>query len=464
MLKKLQKNIKKYKLFRRNEKLVLAVSGGIDSVVLLDVFCQLSAVNCQLFLIVAHLNHGLRGRDSDLDQKFVKELAKKYHLPFETKKIDVKKIAKQKKGNLEEIAREERYKFLSEVAKKYKTSKIVTAHHADDQVETVLLNYLRGAAPQGLSGMNFLSKLKVKSKKLKIVRPLLSIWREEIEDYQQKNNLNFRQDKTNFSTRITRNYLRLKAIPKLEEQDKNFKKKIWQKSLKLKDLLSKIEPEIEKIYEDTREKELSGLVVLNLSKLKRLKDSLLIEILKKSLSSLQKGLKNISEKHIISLLKTVKTGAVGKTVILPGRLQVVVDYDSVVVLEGSLAKLKVKSKKLKIGNNGIPESGLSICLSIGSKIKEKGFNFDLEKIDFPVFVRSFTSGDSFKMKGLQGTKKLQDLFVDLKIPQRLRMLLPIIVDRKGKILGILGVRQSSEAQARKDTGKILAVDFEKLKI
>lgn len=465
LVKKVKENIKKFSLFKKDEKLILAVSGGVDSVVLLDILSQLLAQRSLGevgFPVVAHLNHNLRGKDSDQDQKFVKELAKKYGLKFETKKINVKKIAQRKKANLEETARKERYKFLAEVAKKYKARKIVTAHHADDQVETVLLNYLRGTGPKGLSGMKFRTSNQTSDIKHQtiIIRPFLNIWRKEIEGYQQENNLQFRQDKSNFDTRIKRNYLRLKTIPQIEKKDKNFKRIIWNKAEKLRELISYLEPKIEEVYKKIKKKEFPNAVVLNLPKFRQLKDNLLVEILKKALSFLQKDLKNISKKHIMSVLEVLKKGSAGKIIVLPCRLRVIVDYDILVIHKGPFKKLKVQKRKLKTGDNLISECGLMIKLEKSKRECKDGFSFDSEKIDYPLYVRSFAPAGTFKPKDFKGTKKLQDLFVDLKIPKRLRTLLPIITDKKGGILGVLGIRQGSIAQFDSNTKKFLSINFE----
>ncbi len=467
LIKQTKENIKKYKLFRPKETLILGVSGGNDSVVLLDVLSKLTPLK---LLVVAHLNHSLRGKDSDKDQEFVKNLAQKYSLKFETKTAKVANLSKAQKRNLEEVARNERYKFLAEIAKKYKTKKIVTAHQADDQVETVLLNYLRGTGPKGLSGMDFKSQITIDGNNFQILRPFLNIWRREIKDYQKKNNLAFREDKSNLNLEFRRNYLRIKIIPELEKQDKNFKTKIWQKSRQLKELMLSLDPEINKIYSEIKEKELPTAVSLNLFKFRLLGDNLKAEIFRKALFKIAGDLKDISQKHIMDFLETLKTG---KIIVFPRQLRVLIDYDKVVLLKGSFKKFqprtdcpldeKIQKRELIVGRNRILESGLEIILTIAKFPDKKAFNFDFEKIKFPIFTRSVKPGDAFKMKNFKGFKKIQDLFVDLKIPQRLRYLFPIITDRNDQILGILGIRQGQEAEATKGTKRVLIIKFEGIK-
>lgn len=456
LIKKVQKNIKKYQLLSSKETLILAVSGGMDSVSLLDIVYKIRKGNK---IIVAHLNHSLRGRDSGLDQEFVRKLAEKYKLEFETKKVNVKKTAKKEKCNLEETARKERYKFLAQVVKKYKTTKILTAHHADDQVETVILNYLRGADYQGLSGMNFKNK---NANNIFIVRPFLNIWRKDILKYQQKNNLSFRQDKSNSDIKIKRNYLRLKSIPELEKKDRNFKGRIWQESQRLKQKITYLEPKIRNIYQKIKEQEFHNAVILYACEFNQLDKVLKAEILKKALSAIS-DLKNISKKNILDVLKATKATKTGKTVILPNQLRVIIDYDNVILLKGAFSNLEIEKRKLKLGQNIISGSNLILRIGTGGKITKKFFSYDFDKINFPLYTRSVKPGDSFKPEGFRGTKKLQDLFVDLKIPQRLRKLIPVVVDRNDKIMGVLGIRQGQSSFVDKKTKKILKIGLERLK-
>ena len=189
----------------KNTKVVLAFSSGPDSVYLLHKLLKIKGIK----IILAHFNHQLRGKDSDLDEKFAEKTAKKHDLKFENTSFDIKRYAKKNSLNLEEAAREKRYEFLRKIKHKHGASLILTAHHANDNLETFLLNFLRGSGLSGLKSMQLINN--------DIFRPLLYTSKKEILDFLKKNKIKFRIDKSNNDTKLTRNKLRHEVIPKLEE-------------------------------------------------------------------------------------------------------------------------------------------------------------------------------------------------------------------------------------------------------
>lgn len=195
------------------KKLVVAVSGGSDSVALLHVLLEAGHKN----LIVAHFNHRLRGRASNGDALFVEHLAAKLKLPFESGAGDVKGVAKNQKLSLETAAREVRYTFLAKVAKKHRTHSLVLAHHADDQVETCLFQFLRGSGAAGLSGMKPRARRAIEGFTLDLHRPLLGIQKNDLLSYLDQRKIRFREDATNAVAKASRNKLRLKVLPLIEE-------------------------------------------------------------------------------------------------------------------------------------------------------------------------------------------------------------------------------------------------------
>ena len=200
--------IKKY--INKNDTVILGVSGGPDSVFLLRQCIELSAGH-PFKIVVAHINHDLRGKESLKDEQFVKKLADRHDLVFET--IKLKPI---KKGNIEEEARNHRYRFFNELLKKYRAKWIITAHHKDDNVETVLFNLIRGSYLDGLTGME------ITSPQRKILRPLLNIPKVEILKQLKKDKAVYRKDKSNSDLRLSRNLLRHKIIPLIRTINSNF--------------------------------------------------------------------------------------------------------------------------------------------------------------------------------------------------------------------------------------------------
>lgn len=203
---------------------LVGVSGGRDSVALLHWLAEQGFKR----LAVCHLDHGLRGRASRADVAFVARLAKKYALPFVSERADVAAIAKQKQISIETAAREARHDFFAHAGKKLKCRTLFLAHHADDQAETFLFNLFRGAGSAGLGAMRPESTQKTGGVTLRIIRPLLSVWRAEIDEYIAANRLKFREDSSNRDVKHTRNKMRHVIIPALEKWfGREIKKSVW---------------------------------------------------------------------------------------------------------------------------------------------------------------------------------------------------------------------------------------------
>ena len=203
---------------------LIGVSGGRDSVALLHWLVECGYNK----LIVCHLNHRLRGRSSRADAIFVQKLAAKYDVDLALGAIDVRGLAVRTKQSIETAARDARYKFFTQVAKRRRCRTIFLGHHADDLVETFLLNLFRGAGPGGLSAMRGVSIRKIDNVKLQIVRPLLGVSREQIDDYVRKHRLKFREDASNKNLAPLRNRIRHHVIPEIEKQlERNVRATIW---------------------------------------------------------------------------------------------------------------------------------------------------------------------------------------------------------------------------------------------
>jgi len=220
-------------LFREKDAIVLAVSGGPDSVTMLDFFAK-QARRRRLVLLIAHLNHKIRGKDSDKDEAFVKELGRAYGIETVTGKADVPALAKSGKTSVEHAARLARYDFLTKLALKRKFRLIATAHHADDHAETFLLNLLRGTEPKGLLGIPVKRTLAGKgSSAVSVIRPLLQVTRAEIMEYVKANRLPHRTDRSNEDEKYRRNWLRKTLIPLIERKQPRFKAHLAELSAKL---------------------------------------------------------------------------------------------------------------------------------------------------------------------------------------------------------------------------------------
>jgi len=214
--------------FPPDGRYLIGVSGGRDSVALLHWLTNLGYRK----LIVCHLNHQLRGQSSAADARFVEKLAAQYGVDFEFGSANVRAIAKKKKNSIETAAREARYSFFAKTAKRRRCHTIFLGHHADDLVETFLLNLIRGAGLTGLAAMRDVSTRDIDGVNLTIVRPLLSVWRSDIDKYVQQYHLKFREDATNKNLAATRNRLRNRIIPYLERiLGRNLRQNIWRTAM-----------------------------------------------------------------------------------------------------------------------------------------------------------------------------------------------------------------------------------------
>lgn len=224
----IQTKTKLLRSFPPDARYLIGVSGGRDSVTLLHWLINAGYKR----LIVCHLNHHLRGRSSDADTRFVEKLAAKYQTDFEPAATSVRALAKKQKMSIETAAREARYSFFANLAKRHRRHTIFLAHHADDLVETFLLNLFRGAGGTGLAAMREISTRRIKDVELTIVRPFLRVWRKEIDDYVRDYQIKFREDATNKNTNPLRNRIRHRIIPYLEKTlGRNIRQNIWRTAM-----------------------------------------------------------------------------------------------------------------------------------------------------------------------------------------------------------------------------------------
>ncbi|MBN2087888.1 tRNA lysidine(34) synthetase TilS [Candidatus Peregrinibacteria bacterium] len=382
--------------FRR---VVVGVSGGADSVVLAHVLNELG-----YDITIAHLNHKLRGRESDGDELYVMNLAKMWGVGYVGERINI-----PREGNLENNARNIRYEFLEKVRQECEADYIAVAHHFDDQIETVLMHMARGAGLRGRIGMRPLSD--------KLIRPLLEVRRKDIEEYAKEKNLSFRTDKSNFDTNLERCFWRQTAIPALGYDDiaEEVRETIKEAGEKLEVLLKKAERWIFINFSENKfNKEHFNMLPNDV------KSEVLIQIL---------GPNDLYEASINRLIEFLQDGQSGRMVKVKN-LVFSIEHSNVLVRQYIDASIGLP--KAQITTNGIKWG--KWIIKANSNISDCGIQIS------DLYVRQWKAGDKFRPSGMNGTKKLQDFFVDSKIPLHLRMQIPIIVNEKDDIISVGDLR------------------------
>lgn len=457
---KVRKTIEDNGLIKKGDKVLVAVSGGPDSVALLRILAELSGrYNIELF--VAHLNHMLRGREADRDAIFVRKAADGLSLPFIIEKINVKNIAKARRMSIEEAAREVRYDFYSRAAAKFGASKIATGHTLDDQAETILMRILKGSGSLGLSGIPY----RRKSGNILVIRPLLDVDRKAIDKYLKKNRITARIDASNLNAAYFRNKIRNVLIPILK---KDFNPKIKyvlasmastfaDESSYLAGIAAK---KIKRICRTTK----NGVEV-KIKDLTREHIALRRLIARQILAHLAGSLKGITYKHWKAVESLIKGGE-RKQIDLFGRIKAKKNNGRIIFAAKALNRREQRNFKkfatLKVpGEVALPELGVTIKAEVIKRRpdfkKKKDRNTEYvngDLIGSYLKIRMKRAGDRMKPLGMAGYKKLHDIFVDEKISRERRNMIPIVVSGN-KILWAAGVRMSDEFKVSESAKRIL---------
>jgi tRNA(Ile)-lysidine synthase len=438
MLKQVLRFNKKYNLFSMGNRILLACSGGPDSLCMVHIFLRL-AVKFDLKLFVAHVEHGIRGASSIDDADFVKDFCHNHNVPFYLCNVDACGYAQQRKISLELAARELRYRFLYNMSKKLNCDSIAVAHNRRDQVETVLMHFVRGAGAPGLSGMQ--------PKSNGIIRPLLNCSRTAIERYCQNHELLPRHDITNEELVYTRNNVRLKLLPLLHEYNPNIEMSVVRSAALIRDMNDFVVEYATKVYEQCTINQ-TDRISINITTLKQQHIAIQREIVRMAVTRLHTGLKDIESVHIEAALSLIEQARTGSQINLPHGVIIKVEYDklivtSVVVInvqETSPLKLSIPGELNLAGgeNRIIAEKTFFNKVAVG----RNECYVDIGKLQVPLFVRFRKNGDFFYPKGMNGRKKLKDLFIDNKIPREKRDKIPLVCDAGG-IVWVAGIQQDN---------------------
>ena len=446
------------------QPLVLGVSGGPDSLSLLHALHRLSP-DLGLSLHVAHFNHGLRADASDADADFVASQSETLGLPFSTAKEYVRSRAKGHSRSLEEQARDARYDFLARVAAEQNTSDVAVAHTADDQAETVLMHLIRGTGLRGLRGMfPVVETQSFSGLDLKLFRPLLSVSRQQTEDYCRTLPLEPRIDHTNLLPETLRNRIRLELLPMLGEYNPRFSDAL----LRLADSaaldLSFIESRVAEIWPDAVE-EMAGGLLISCSKLSEIHPALRRRVLSQALESVSGGPSDIEGVHVTSL-ESMLIGNTRSELALAKGIQASLGYDHLTLTKTPTpppTPLPREEQPITVPGETLL-SGWKITATVQeSTATERNTNpfsalFDMDRLSEPVKVRRRRDGDRFTPLGMSGSKKLQDFLTDAKVPRTHRDSIPIVL-AGDKIIWLVGYRPSEHTRVTPTTSRTLRLIF-----
>jgi len=389
MISRVQQFIDKNNLFSKENNLLLAISGGADSVCLFFVLKELGYK-----IELAHCNFNLRGEESQKDECFVKALSDKYRVKCHFKSFKTKKHANAEKISIQMAARDLRYKWFEELLQNSNLDFVITGHHKGDNIETFLLNLIRGSGINGLSG--------IKPKNKNIIRPLLEISREEIEKYLNQKNIIYCKDSSNLDLKYLRNKIRHQLIPLLAQMNPNIEKTISDEIFFLDQTNKFFQKKVGEIRDEilTDNKGVYRLSIFELSKLDYL-EIILFEILKPF------GFFDVDK-----IIKTMYSQS-GKR-FFSDAYQLLVDREEIIisVLEDHQDEIEILKKEIEI------KSPLNIKFSISTDLlvdkRPNVAKLDFEKLSFPLELRKWKNGDRFKPLGMSNFKKLSDFFIDEK--------------------------------------------------
>ena len=450
LLKKVVSAIRCNDMFAPGDAVVVALSGGADSVALLHILLGLAEYGSGV--VAAHLNHRLRGAESDEDENFVRALCQKHDVPLVVRGIDVGHIARERGLSLEEAGRECRYSFFKEVAADFGAKTVALAHHADDQAETVLMRLLRGSGGTGLRGML------PRSPDGCYVRPLLRVTRKEIEEYLANEGVRYRVDSSNSDIGFLRNRIRHELIPFLG----GYNPAIAERLQATADLLASDEELLEVITERLfeRHSEVTDAgVTIDLAGVRTEPKGARLRLYRLAVERAKGDLRKIQHRHIVDMDRLVHDAKPHMALTLPDGLRVRKSYGSLTVTAAK--EITQVGWEVVIDGPGIYQLSGGFALSVaraevgGAYEDVSCARFDLEKAPFPWLVRNFRNGDRLNPFGMTGSKKVKELFIDRKIPIEERRRIPLLFCAE-TLLWVCGIRIGSTAAVTHVT-KSLAV-------
>ncbi len=450
--KKFLKAQSDFSLIHPGDKIVVGFSGGSDSVVLTHLLLKFKNYLKLSDIILVHINHMLRGIDSEEDENFSVYFARKNHLKIEVRRFDVKAIAQKEKRSVEEVARELRYQVFKEVKNSYDADKIATAHHMSDLAETMVMWFIQGNK-NGMKGFKPIDK--------DIIRPLYYVLKEEIEDYAKKKRIDYRVDVSNFTTDFLRNKVRIDVLPVLKSINPSL-----EKSLQIMSRFMFIDDEF---FDKKVEELLKEYIKKDFLDLDKVEDpALLYRLLQ--LWVYNKTNVYMSYSTLLEVLKVIKKGG-SKRVYISKEYLLEKEYNKIFIKTVKGSEKKEYEYKFRIGDTFyVEDAGIVINSYIAKKVDQNKLKNEKNMVCFDIpdlmedetfVIRNRRKGDRFVPFGRSSEKKLKDVMVDLKIPKSMRESIPLLVFRD-KILWIVGYKRSAHYPVSDKSSKLVCFEVKEV--
>ncbi|HEX3031158.1 MAG TPA: tRNA lysidine(34) synthetase TilS [Bacillota bacterium] len=438
MLDRIKQTIKKYNMFARGDRVVVAVSGGADSISLLHILSCL-APELGIELHAVHVNHMLRGEAAQQDALFTANTCRRLGVPCTVREVDVRSLAKDMNTSKQDAARVLRYRVLMEESSKFRADKIALGHHGDDQAETVLLHLLRGTGLDGLAGM-------LPLRDNCYVRPLLEVSRQEIEAYCQEQGLDYCTDATNLEPVYLRNSIRLQLIPLLQRQyNPGLVKGLCQLAGLAREDSDFLRQAADRAFSEMAEMGAGSTVTIDLVSFATLHPAVRRRIIIRAWQAVSGQRVNLEFDQVESVMQLADFGRTGQGWLLPRGVWAEKSYNTLIVRQhtGHNVEGKQFSSLLPIpGRVELEQLGISISCELVAAVEKPDKNtvfLDAEKLVSPLIVRSRRDGDIFFPQGAPGRKKLKEFLIDAKIPRAMRDNIPLVCSGD-QIVWVAGMR------------------------
>ena len=451
MIKSTEQKVVKFilnkKLIDAGDRILVALSGGADSVFLLAFLLKYKR-RFNIDVAAFHLNHNLRGKEANIDEQFCKNLATLNNIRFFSTSKNVRLFAKRNRMSLEEAGRELRYSEMLKIAGTNNYTKIATAHNSDDNTETVLLNLIKGTGIKGLSG--------IPEKREKIIRPILVLSKKEILDYLHNKKIKYRTDRSNEENNYNRNYLRNKIIPLIKDKlNPQFNSAVFRTSEVISGYTSLIDEQINNAVKKAVSYKQQKLII-NLKHLEEKDVRLYGDVLRKSVRKYFK--EDLESKNISDLLKLIKAQS-GSEIKLPNKIFAVKERNSIIIYLKKREKKNAKQVEIKIGEEKQFE-GKSVSISAFNRDKltlQNNINKEYisqDNIQSSFILRRWKDGDRFFPLGMKNSKKLSDFLTEQKVRSSEKKE-QLVLTNAGKIVWVVGIRIDERYKISAKTKKVL---------